>query len=105
MRHRLTPELEQEGGHIGYHVVPSQRGKGHATRMLAQAVALLIAEGVRSVVITCAADNGASRRVIERNGGRLLEEMNGIARYSIAADDHAPRPGARSARKLQVSDT
>jgi len=37
IRHRLTPALERAGGHIGYHVVPSQRRRGHATQMLAQA--------------------------------------------------------------------
>ena len=37
IRHRLTPALEREGGHIGYHIVPGQRRRGHATQMLAQA--------------------------------------------------------------------
>jgi len=37
IRHRLTPTLERQGGHIGYHVVPSHRHRGHATQMLAQA--------------------------------------------------------------------
>ena len=37
IRHRLTPALERAGGHIGYHVVPGQRRRGHATQMLAQA--------------------------------------------------------------------
>ncbi|WP_207936941.1 hypothetical protein [Actinomadura sp. KC216] len=35
VRHRLTAELAEVGGHIGYHVVPAWRRQGHATRMLA----------------------------------------------------------------------
>ena len=38
IRHHLTPALEREGGHIGYHVVPGHRRRGHATQMLAQAL-------------------------------------------------------------------
>jgi len=37
IRHRLTPALTHEGGHIGYHVVPRHRRRGHATQMLTQA--------------------------------------------------------------------
>jgi hypothetical protein len=40
IRHRLTPALEREGGHIGYHVVPGQDQAGNdpaATRANAQA--------------------------------------------------------------------
>jgi predicted acetyltransferase len=37
IRHRLTPLLEQSGGHIGYDVRPSARRRGHATAMLAAA--------------------------------------------------------------------
>jgi predicted acetyltransferase len=35
VRHRLTPELAEAGGHVGYHVVTPWRRQGHATRMLA----------------------------------------------------------------------
>lgn len=34
IRHRLTPELAEAGGHVGYHVVTPWRRQGHATRML-----------------------------------------------------------------------
>jgi hypothetical protein len=37
IRHASTPDLEREGGHIGYHVVPGQRRHSHASQMLAQA--------------------------------------------------------------------
>ena len=34
LRHRLTPNLEREGGHIGYEVPPSKRLNGYATQAL-----------------------------------------------------------------------
>jgi hypothetical protein len=37
IRHQLTPALERAGGHLGYHVVPGHRRRGHATQMLTQA--------------------------------------------------------------------
>lgn len=83
VRHELTLELERVGGNVGYHVVPSQRRRGHATRMLAEAVRLLCAEGNDSILVTCAPDNTPSRRVIERNEGRLVGEDAGVVRYEI----------------------
>jgi predicted acetyltransferase len=38
IRHELTAALARTGGHIGYHVVPPQRRRGHAGRMLADAL-------------------------------------------------------------------
>jgi hypothetical protein len=35
IRHRLSPELAEAGGHVGYHLVAPWRRQGHATRMLA----------------------------------------------------------------------
>ena len=81
IRHHLTPALEREGGHIGYHVVPGHRRRGHATRMLAQALVVCRQLGLREVLVTCAVDNLGSRRVIEANGGSLDRIVDGEARY------------------------
>jgi predicted acetyltransferase len=83
IRHRLTPELQREGGHIGYHVVPAKRRRGHATAMLAGALDRCRADGMTEVLITCREDNIASRRVIEVNGGKLDAVAGGICRYLI----------------------
>ncbi len=83
IRHELTPELMVAGGHVGYHVVPGARGRGHATLMLAGALAFLRAAGLESILVTSLEGNRASRRVIERNGGRLLDTVSGVARYRI----------------------
>jgi predicted acetyltransferase len=84
IRHRLTPALEREGGHIGYHVVPGHRRRGHATQMLAQALVACQQLGLRQVLVTCAVDNLGSRRVIEANGGVLDGIVEAQARYWLS---------------------
>jgi predicted acetyltransferase len=84
IRHRLTPALEREGGHVGYHVVPRHRRRGHATRMLGQAKAACAALGLAEVLVTCGEGNVGSRRVIEANGGFLQRVVAGEAHYLLA---------------------
>ncbi len=76
IRHRLTLHLLYEGGHIGYEVRPSARGRGHATAMLAAALPLAAELGVECALIDCDPGNIASRRVIEKNGGVLDGEYD-----------------------------
>ncbi len=71
IRHRLTPFLEDYGGHIGYMVRPSERGRGYASRMLALALEKARGLGLGRVLITCDPANIASARVIQKNGGQL----------------------------------
>ncbi|MGB9347510.1 MAG: GNAT family N-acetyltransferase, partial [Ilumatobacteraceae bacterium] len=62
-------------GHIGYAVVPWKRGRGYATTALGMILADAAAEGLRWIEITTDPDNVASQRVIERNGGVLVERF------------------------------
>jgi predicted acetyltransferase len=62
-------------GHIGYAVVPWKQGRGYATRALHEVLREAKAEGLRYVEITTAPENLASQRVIQRNGGVLVEEF------------------------------
>ena len=62
-------------GHIGYAVVPWKQGRGYATDALHEVLREAKAEGLRYVDITTAPDNLASQRVIQRNGGVLVEEF------------------------------
>lgn len=71
LRHRLTPKLEVWGGHIGYNVRPSEWRRGYGTRLLALTLDRARARGMLRVVLMCAADNTASRRIIESSGGAL----------------------------------
>lgn len=85
IRHRLTPHLLYHGGNIGFEVRPSARRRGHATAMLAAALPLAAALGVHPARVDCEADNVASRRVIEKNGGVLDEERDGSLYFWVPA--------------------
>lgn len=63
-------------GHIGYGVVPWKRGMGYATRALELMLPLARAVGLPFVEITTNIDNVPSQRVIEKNGGVLVERFN-----------------------------
>lgn len=89
IRHELTAELAEVGGHIGYHVVFPWRRHGHATRMLAQGLALARHLGLSRVLLTCAVDNEASRRVIRANGGEADGCKRGEDRFWIDLADRA----------------
>jgi predicted acetyltransferase len=83
IRHQLTPELAEAGGHVGYHVVAPWRRQGHATRMLAAGLDECRRLGLQRVLLTCAVDNQASRRVILANGGVLDGRARGEYRFWI----------------------
>jgi len=71
LRHRLNAELAELGGHIGYNVRPSFRGRGLAKEMLRQVLATPKAKEIGRLLLTCAPDNVASNRTIRANGGVL----------------------------------
>jgi len=87
-------------GHIGYAVVPWKRSKGYAS----EAFRVMLNEarriGLGRIEITVDRDNLASRRVIQKNGGHLIEEfVNEIfgpdirLRYVVSVEDRS-RGGA-----------
>lgn len=74
LRHALNPALAQLGGHIGYDVRPSQRRHGYGTALLACTLVQARQLGLTGVLLTCDTDNIGSARVIEKNGGQLLNQ-------------------------------
>jgi predicted acetyltransferase len=62
-------------GHIGYGVVPWKQRRGYATQALREMLQDAKAEGLRFVEITTDPDNVASRKVIEANGGVIIEQF------------------------------
>ncbi len=94
IRHRLTAELADAGGHIGYHIVAHWQRQGHATRMLAAGLVECRRLGLDRVLLTCAPDNEPSRRVILANGGIPDGQRQGEDRFWItlntdSSDGHA----------------
>ncbi|HEX9624706.1 MAG TPA: GNAT family N-acetyltransferase [Streptosporangiaceae bacterium] len=83
LRHELTSKLRHDGGNIGYHVVPGERRRGHATAMLASARGWCKDLGLTRILLTCNDDNLGSRRVIEANDGVLEGNSGGILRFWI----------------------
>lgn len=71
-----TPDLPHDVlGHIGYSTVPWKRGQGYAKEGLRLILIDARSEGLPYVEITTDLDNIASQRVIEANGGRLIERF------------------------------
>jgi predicted acetyltransferase len=82
----FIPSPERVGHHVGYAIRSSKRLNGYATKALQ-----LLCDEARKLRIfklmpTCGADNVASRRVIEKNGGVLLDKSGDELRYLIDLD-------------------
>lgn len=81
--HRLNPFLRDVAGHLGYHVVPPHRRRGHGTAMLAAALPTARGLGIERLLITCDTDNIGSRKVIEANGGVLEDQLGEKLRFWV----------------------
>ncbi|RLL41989.1 GNAT family N-acetyltransferase [Oceanobacillus piezotolerans] len=69
IRHELNEDLLQIGGHVGYGIRPTERGKGYATRILAEALKKCKELNIPRVLVTCDKENIGSAKVIIKNGG------------------------------------
>ncbi|GGM66859.1 acetyltransferase [Micromonospora sonchi] len=87
LRYRLNDFLTRAGGHIGYGMRPSARGRGLATWALGEVLHRAHRRGMSRCLITCTDHNMASARVIERHGGVLEDvrdtELGRIRRYWV----------------------
>jgi len=91
LRHHINhPILSVWGGHIGYTVRPSERGKGYAKEMLRLNLLNCASRGIQNVLITCSSLNTASEKTILANGGVFEKEITVdgeiIKRYWISVN-------------------
>lgn len=69
---RIRHQEVECGGHIGYDISPDCRNKGYGNQILKLALEKAVKIGIKEVVLTCNIDNVASRKIIEKNNGKLL---------------------------------
>ncbi|MBR0439125.1 MAG: GNAT family N-acetyltransferase [Clostridia bacterium] len=70
------PILREYGGHMGYTIRPTERGKGYGKEMLRLALEKARDMSIRRVLVTCDADNHSSEAVILANGGLLHDQID-----------------------------
>lgn len=74
IRHKLNDSSRIVGGNIGYAIDPVYRGKGYATVLLEQLIQKAKEKKLNEILLTVEKYNPASKRVIEKNGGRCIAE-------------------------------
>ena len=92
IRHTLNDYLREFGGHVGYAIRPSERGKGYAISQLRLGLEKCRTLGINRVLVTCRDDNEGSRRTILKGGGvyedtREREDGKRFERYWIELSD------------------
>ncbi len=91
LRHHIDhPILGTWGGHSGYTVRPSERGKGYAKLMLHENLQKAKARGIDKFLVTCNDRNIASEKTIIANGGVYESTLDvngtGIKRFWITLE-------------------
>lgn len=71
VRHRLNKKLLRKTGHISYIIAKSERNKGYGTQALKLALQKAKELKLKRVLITCKENNLASKKIIEKNGGKF----------------------------------
>ena len=83
VRKFLTDALRQAGGHIGYGIAPSFRGKGYGKELLRLLLIEAQKDNIDKILITIHKDNLASQAVARANGGVLTDEKDDRVYYWI----------------------
>jgi predicted acetyltransferase/predicted GNAT family acetyltransferase len=86
LRKYLNDKLRSLGGHTGYCIRPSERGKGYGTLLFGEVLKKAAEINIPRVLVMCREDNAASRRVIENNRGVLQKIVDGICHYWVRLD-------------------
>lgn len=75
IRHYLTVDGYNYGGHIGYGVRPSERKKGYGTEILKLALEEAKRLKIYKVLLVCLETNMGSNKVIQKCGGILESQV------------------------------
>jgi len=87
LRHYLNTSLRKIGGHIGYCIRPSERGKGYGSILLGEMLKKAAEKSIPKALVTCLDTNTASRGVAEHNGGKFEGVVDGECYYWIKLDE------------------
>lgn len=74
IRHFLTNQLKEEGGHIGYVICEAERNKGYGKIILKELVNQASAMRIDSVLLTIRKNNIYSLKVALDNEGKIIRE-------------------------------
>lgn len=88
---RIRHKEVEFAGHIGYDISPAHRNKGYGFEILKLALEECKKLGLEEVILTCNTGNIASKKIIEKNNGKLLgiiydeQEDESLYKYIIAS--------------------
>jgi len=86
---RVRHQEVECAGHIGYDISPCYRQKGYGSEILKLALEEAGKLGIKEAMVTCNVENISSKKIIEKNNGKLLgtvfhgEENEELYKYSI----------------------
>lgn len=83
LRHCLNDALKKEGGHIGYSIRPTERGKGYGTKILRETLKKAKQMNIDKVLLTTEEENIGSQKVIKNCNGQLEKTQNNRCNYWI----------------------
>ena len=86
LRLELNDYLREPGGHIGYSIRPTQRGRGYAKEQLRLGLQKAYEADINPVLITCHNTTPASRATILSQGGVLEDVRRGVERYWLSLE-------------------
>jgi len=84
VRHKLNADLEFRGGHIGYEVVASKRGKRYGNKILELSLQKAKELRLEKVLVTSFEGNAASWKIIEKNGGKMENKIKAGGENDLA---------------------
>ena len=80
---RIRHKEEGTAGHIGYDISPDFRNRGYGNEILKLSLKESRNLGINEAVLTCNTENIASKKIIEKNKGKLLGTI-----YDEEEDEH-----------------